>query len=186
MEFLRKTYAFLMDTVQTLVLISAAFLVVYVFLFRPFQVSGNSMHPTFLNKEYILTNLITLRFGKPKLGDVIVFKAPNDPEKDYIKRVIGIPGDTVFIRNGEVYVNNNLLNERAYLQPTVKTYGGSFLKEEQSVTVPAESYFVIGDNRPGSSDSREWGFLPAKNLIGQSFFVYWPLDKIQVIKNPYR
>jgi len=144
------------------------------------------MHPTFINKEYILTNLVALRFSKPKVGDVVVFRAPSDPEKDYIKRVIGAPGDIVFIRNGEVYVNNNLLNQQAYLSSAVKTYGGSFLKEGEPVTVPADSYFVLGDNRSGSSDSREWGFLPAKNLIGQSFFVYWPLDKMQIIKNPYK
>ena len=87
------------------------------------------MHPTFLDKEYILTNIITLRFNKPKLGDVIVFKAPNDSEKDYIKRVIGIPGDTVMIKNGDVYVNDKLLDQSAYLQSEVKTYPGSFLKE---------------------------------------------------------
>src|SRR3989344_2619138 len=111
MEFLRKIYAFLIDTVQTLLLVFAFFLVIYVFLFRPFQVSGNSMHPTFIDKEYILTNLITLRFNKPKIGDVIVFKAPTDPDKDYIKRVIGVPGDIVSIVNGNVYVNEKLLNQ---------------------------------------------------------------------------
>lgn len=185
MEFLRKTYNFLLDTIQTLLLVFAVFLVIYIFLFRPFQVSGSSMYPTFHDKEYILTNIISLKLGTPKLGDVIVFKAPNDPEKDYIKRVIGMPGDTVFIRNGDVYVNGNLLDQSAYLTPTVKTYGGSFLKENQPVTVPADSYFVIGDNRPGSSDSREWGFLPAKNLIGKSLFVYWPFNKMGLIRNPY-
>lgn len=186
MEFLRKVYAFTLDIVQTLLLVFAFFLVIYVFLFRPFQVSGNSMSPTFHDKEYILTNLITLRFNRPKVGDVVVFKAPNDPEKDYIKRVIGIPGDTIFIKNGEVYLNGNILDQSAYLASTVKTYGGSFLREDQSVTVPANFYFVIGDNRPGSSDSREWGFLPAKNLIGQSFFLYWPPSKMHTIKNPYK
>lgn len=185
MGFLRKAYDFLLDTVQTLLIIFAIFLVIWQFLFRPFQVSGNSMHPTFLNKEYILTNLITMRFNKPKQGDVIVFKAPNDPEKDYIKRVIGIPGDTVMIKNGDVYVNGTPLNEKAYLSPSVKTYGGSFLKEGIPVTVITDSYFVIGDNRPGSSDSREWGFVPFESIIGKSFFVYWPLNKIEVIKNPY-
>lgn len=185
MEILRKIYNFLLDTVQTLLIVFVIFLVIWQFLFRPFQVSGNSMHPTFLDKEYILTNIIALRLGPPKQGDVVVFKAPNDPEKDYIKRVIGIPGDQIMIRNGDVYVNGILLDQSAYLKPTVKTYGGSFLREGSPVTVPADSYFVIGDNRSGSSDSREWGFLPARNLIGKSYFVYWPLDKMEVIKNPY-
>ena len=185
MEFLRKIYSFLIDTVQSLLLVFAVFLVIYIFLFRPFQVSGNSMHPTFLDKEYILTNIITLRFNKPKLGDVIVFKAPNDSEKDYIKRVIGIPGDTEMIKNGDVYVNDKLLDQSAYLQSEVKTYPGSFLKENQFITVPDGSYFVLGDNRPGSSDSREWGFVPLTSIIGKSMLVYWPVSKMGLIKDPY-
>jgi signal peptidase I len=185
MEFLRKIYSFLIDTVQSLLLVFAVFLVIYIFLFRPFQVSGNSMHPTFFDKEYILTNIITLRFNKPKLGDVIVFKAPNDPEKDYIKRVIGIPGDTIMIKNGDVYVNEKQLDQSSYLKPTVKTYSGSFLGESMPITVPANSYFVLGDNRSGSSDSREWGFVPFSSIVGESLFIYWPLDNMGVIKNPY-
>lgn len=186
MQFLRKTYAILLDTVQTLLIVFAVFLVIYIFLFRPFQVSGNSMHPTFLDKQYILTNIITLKLAPPKQGDVIVFKAPNDPEKDYIKRVIGIPEDQIMIKNGNVYVNGKFLDQSKYLKPTVKTYGGSFLKEDVGVVVPAESYFVMGDNRYGSSDSREWGFVPLKSIIGKSFFAYWPLDKMEIIKNPYK
>lgn len=186
MGVLRKIYAFVLDTVQTLLLVFAVFLVIYIFLFRPFQVSGNSMHPTFFDKQYILTNIITLKFGKPKLGDVIVFKAPSDPEKDYIKRVIGIHGDTVAIKNGDVYLNGKLLDQRDFLAQSVKTYGGSFLREDQPVTVPPDSYFVMGDNRPGSSDSREWGFVPDKSVIGESFFVYWPLNKMEIVKNPYK
>jgi len=185
MEFLRKIYAFLLDTVQTLLIVFVVFLVIWQFLFRPFQVNGNSMFPTFFDKQYVLTNIITLKFGPPKRGDVIVFKAPNDPEKDYIKRVIGVPGDSVMIRNGNVYVNGRLLDQSAYLKPTVKTYGGSFLKEDTPATVLADSYFVLGDNRSGSSDSREWGFVPFKSIIGESFFVYWPLDKMEIVKNPY-
>jgi len=187
MEFLRKIYAFLLDTIQTLLLVFAVFLVIYYFLFRPFQVSGNSMYPTFFDKQYILTNIIALKFGKPQIGDVIVFKSPPDPEKDYIKRVIGTPGDTVMIKDGDVYVNGALLDQSAYLKPTVKTYGGAFLRENVPVTVPPDSYFVLGDNRSGSSDSREWGFVLDKNnnIIGKSFFVYWPLNKMEIVKNPY-
>ena len=185
MEFLRKVYAYLIDTVQTLVLVFAVFLVIYFYLFRPFQVSGNSMYPTFLDREYILTNIIGLKFGLPKQGDVLVFKAPNDPEKDYIKRVIGVPGDTVMVGNGDVFVNQKFLDQSSFLKPTVKTYGGSFLREGTPVTVPANSYFVMGDNRPGSSDSREWGFVPVANIIGKSLFVYWPPEKMGTVKNPY-
>lgn len=186
MNLLRKLYAFLIDTVQTLLLVFAVFLVIYVFLFRPFRVSGNSMDPTFFDKQYILTNIITLRFSPPQQGDVIVFKAPNDPEKDYIKRVIGTPGDRILLKDGDIYANEKILDQNKYLKPSIKTYGGSFLRENEPVTIPTDSYFVMGDNRAGSSDSREWGFVPLKSIIGESFFVYWPLNTMQFIKNPYK
>lgn len=144
------------------------------------------MYPTFSDKQYILTNIITLRFGNPEIGDVVVFKAPNDPEKDYIKRVIGVPGNTVLIRNGDIYINGQLLDQSAYLKRSVKTYGGSFFKEEEPIAVPSDSYVVMGDNRAGSSDSREWGFVPIKSIIGKSLFVYWPLNKMGLVKNPYK
>lgn len=143
------------------------------------------MHPNFVNKEYVLTNLIALHFGELKRGDVIVFHAPNDPEKDFIKRIIGIPGDTVSIKNGDVFINNEKVNERPYLDPSIRTFGGSFLQEGTSVTVPPDSYFVIGDNREASSDSREWGFVKKDKIIGKSFFVYWPIQNARLIKNSY-
>jgi len=143
------------------------------------------MDPTFRDKQYILTNIIALKFGYPKKGDVVVFKSPPDPEKDYIKRVIGAPGDVVAIKDGNVYVNGGALDESKYLKPSVATYEGSFLHENVPITVPPDSYLVMGDNRGHSSDSRQWGFLPLKLIIGKSFFVYWPLDKIEIIKNPY-
>ncbi|PJA00851.1 MAG: signal peptidase I [Candidatus Levybacteria bacterium CG_4_9_14_3_um_filter_35_16] len=186
MIILRKIYSFLIDSVQTFLMAAAVFLVIYIFLFRPFEVKGESMFPNFLNKEYVLTNLISLRFSDPKLGEVIVFKSPTDPEKDYIKRIIGSPGDTVEVRNGEIYVNNKLLDESPYLNSSVKTFGGAFLKESVPVTVPEGKYFVMGDNRLYSSDSREWGFVTKEAVIGRSWLVYWPLSDVKIIKNPFK
>src|SRR5579872_860480 len=137
MFILRKVYAFLVDTIQSILVAAAIFLVIYMFLFRPFQVSGDSMFPNFKNFQYVLTNLITLRFHTPVRGDVIVFKAPPEPDKDFIKRVIGLPGDTIMVQNGSVYVNNKVLDESSYLSSDVKTYGGQFLQEGQQKTVPA-------------------------------------------------
>ncbi len=142
------------------------------------------MFSTFKNKEYVLTNLISLRFEDLKRGDVIVFKAPTDSEKDFIKRVIGISGDIVMVRDGYVYVNNQKVNE-TYLRDDVRTYGGAFLKEGEPFTVPVDNYIVMGDNRPYSSDSREWGLLKKKDVIGKSFFVYWPLNAMRIITNPF-
>jgi signal peptidase I len=193
MEIIRKIYAFLIDGVETLLIAAAVFLIIYAFLFRPFNVDGQSMYPTFHNGEYVLTNLIGFEdfkiyranFGTLKLGDVIVFVAPPDPTKDFIKRVIGVPGDTIMLKDGSVYLNGNLLDESAYLTSDVKTYEGAFLHEGQTITVPANEYFVMGDNRPESSDSRTWGFVPRNNVVGKSMFVYWPIDRMRLVKNPY-
>jgi signal peptidase I len=185
MEILKKVYSFFIDTMQTILLAASIFLVIYIFFFRPFQVSGDSMFPTFKNGEYILTNLISLRLGKPERGDVIVFVAPVDHEKDFIKRVIGLPGDSVMLHQGFVYLNGKKLDESAYLGPNVRTYGGSFMKEDTPVTVPTGEYIVMGDNRPYSSDSREWGLLTRGAIIGKSFFVYWPINTMRLVKNPF-
>ena len=142
------------------------------------------MYPNFHDQEYVLTNLIVLRFEQPKLGDVIVFKAPPNPEVDYIKRVIGVPGDSVSVRDGNVYLNNKLLDQSSFLKPDVKTYSGAFLKDGETIKVPDGDYFVMGDNRLYSSDSREWGFVPKNSIIGDSMFVYWPLNRLRFIQNP--
>lgn len=185
MEVLKKIYFFLLDILQTLILAAAAFVIVYMFLFRPFEVKGDSMYPNFHNNEYLITNIISLKLGNPKLGDVIVFKAPEKQEVDFIKRVIGVKGDKVSIEEGRVILNGKILDESKYLNESVKTYGGNFLREGQTVTVPDGYFFVLGDNRSYSSDSREWGFVPKKNIIGISIFVYWPIKSAGVLKNPY-
>lgn len=185
MEVLKKAYFFLLDILQTLILAAAAFVVVYMFLFRPFEVKGESMFPNFHDSEYLVTNIIGVKLSDSKLGDVIVFKAPDNPERDFIKRVIGTSGDSVSINEGKVYLNGKILDESKYLKPDVKTYGGSFLQEGNEVLVPEGYFFVLGDNRSFSSDSREWGFVPRKNIIGNSIFIYWPINSAGLIKNPF-
>jgi signal peptidase I len=189
MASIRKIYFiildFLQDIVVTLIMALALFLAVYFFLFRPFHVDGSSMYPNFLNDEYVFTNIIALRVSNPRFGDVVVFNAPPEPGKYYIKRIIGVPGDTVMVNDGNVYLNNKLLDESAYLKPSVKTTPEAFLKNNQAVKVPADEFFVLGDNRGESSDSREWGFVKKSEIIGISFFVYWPVTDMKIINNPY-
>lgn len=182
MSILKKIYLILLDLVETFVIAGAIFVVVYAFLFRPFQVNGQSMLPNFNNGEYVLTNLITLRTSPIKRGDVIVFKAPPNVEKDYIKRIIGLPGETIILKGGRIYVNNFLLDESLYLPSGRKTNGGQFLRDNESFPIPPHNYFVLGDNREASSDSREWGFVSEDKIIGKSFVVYWPLQEFRIIK----
>lgn len=156
------------------------------------------MYPNFHDGSFVLTNVLSIRLTNPRLGDIIVFKAPRDSEKAFIKRAIGVPGDTVKVQDGNVYLNGRLLDESAYLKPSVKTYPGAFLTEGQTVTVPSNSFLVLGDNRSFSSDSREWGFVKKDNcsfsfsdllsgckIAGYSFFVYWPVSEMKLIKNPF-
>lgn len=185
MNILKKIYYIIIDIAQTFLMAASIFLVIYIFVMRPFQVSGESMYPTFKNKEYILTNLIGLRFGNPVRGDVIVFVAPTDNEKDFIKRVIAIGGDTVMLKDGFVYLNDKKLDESSYLASDIRTYGGNFLKEGQPIVIPDGKFLVMGDNRLASSDSREWGLLQQKDIVGISFYVYWPFNTMRIIKNPF-
>ena len=183
MPILRKIYAILIDLVETLVIAGAVFVIIYAFLFRPFQVNGESMYPNYHNSEYILTNLIILKFGPIERGDVVVFESPVDREKDFIKRVIGIPGDEAMVKAGYVLIDGIRLNESAYLPPGVNTYAGKFLEEGKPIVIPEGNYIVLGDNRTFSSDSREWGFVSQEKIKGKSFLVYWPFNRVRLVKH---
>jgi len=135
------------------------------------------MIPNFQDGEMILTDKISYRFSQPKRGDVIIFQSPTIG-KDLIKRVIGLPGETISIENGEVKINGNLLME-AYI--SIETPPGTFLTEGQKYTIPANDYIVLGDNRSNSLDSKEWGPLEKKDIIGRAWLVYWPPRKISFV-----
>lgn len=182
MEIARKGYKVLLELAETLVIAAAIFIVIYAFLVRPFQVTGQSMYPTFENGEYVFTNLLSQRFGPLSRGDVIVFKAPPSDDKDYIKRIIGVPGDTVKIQNGKVFLNHQLLNE-PYIASDIRTDARGFAGEGQDILVSENSYFVMGDNRPYSSDSRDWGLVPFDKVIGKSALVYWPLNRFRIVEH---
>lgn len=150
------------------------FVITYLFIVQPHEIRGSAMNPNYTEGQYYLTSKIAYRKGNPQRGDVIVFAAPNNPDVDYIKRIIGLPGDTVELRGGRVYINEKLLEE-PYLTPNTDTnpLPEGFISESQKVTVPQNQYFVLGDNRTHSSDSREWGFAPQGNIVGQVAICYW-------------
>lgn len=177
---LKKIGSFFLDIIQTIVVALAIFVIVYLFFFQPHQVKGNSMMPNFSNGEYLLTDKITYRFQEPKKGDVIIFTAPKNQEYEYIKRIIGLPAETIRIEGGEIFINGEKLKEE-YLSQKTKTHSGHFLKEGQLFTIPEGQYFVIGDNRDHSSDSREWGTVPKENIIGRAWLRYWPFDKFGLV-----
>jgi signal peptidase I len=182
---LRFIGAFFLDIIETVVIALSIFLILYLFIMQPHQVNGQSMDPTFHHAEYVMTDKLSYKFGTPQRGDVVVFRAPpaaNCPEGsgcDFIKRVIGLPGDTVEVRNNQLIINGIGLDE-TYLDDTVNTLPGPFTNQG-SVIVPPDNYFVVGDNREHSSDSRAWGPVTFDHLVGKVFFRYWPLNRFGVI-----
>lgn len=170
-----KIGAFFWDILETIVFALAIFVIVYLFLAQPHQVQGNSMVPNFLSGEYILTNKITYRFEDPERGHVVVFKSPL--EKDFIKRIIAVPGEKIKILGGKVYINDKLLNE-SYLPATTFTQEGLKLHDGETLTLPEGQYAVFGDNRNQSYDTRDWGFIEKKDIIGKAWVIYWPLNKM--------
>lgn len=175
---------FVMDILETIVFIGSLFIVIYLFIAAPNQIKGASMEPSFFNGEYIMTSKITYKFRKPHRGDVVVFKSLKNPDIDYIKRIIGLPGDKVEIKNSEVYVNDHMLTEN-YISAKTNLWEGGFIQENVPVTVPEHMIFVMGDNRPRSADSREFGPIPLDAIIGAVFYRYFPTNKMGSIKNPY-
>lgn len=169
-----KRYRLVREIVETIVLTLLMFLIIR-FAIQNFNVDGTSMEPNLHNKELILVDKWTYMFRAPERGDVIVFIAPPNPSMDYVKRVIGLPGDVITIRNTTVIVDGVTLTE-PYVAP--QNQGNMFAyKNITNRVVPANDYFVLGDNRAVSSDSRDWGFVPRANIIGRAAFVYWPFGQ---------
>jgi signal peptidase I len=161
------------ELLETAVLTIAIFLVVRVAL-QNFKVEGESMEPNLHNSEYILVNKIDYMIHSPSRGDIIVFQAvpAQQPDKDFIKRVIGLPGETVEVKNSTVFINGHPLKEPYELQPPTYTY--------KKTVVPKDDYFVLGDNRNNSQDSHLWNFLPRKYIIGKAWVSYWPPKELHV------
>lgn len=153
------------------------------FVLQPFLVDGNSMEPNFQNQEYLLVDQITYRFRPPKRGEVIIFHFPRQREYDYIKRVIGLPGEKVGIKTGRITINGRVLEE-PYLPIEESTLLGNDIDQDYNKTLGENEYFVLGDNRGHSSDSREWGIVPRADIIGRAWLVVTPLKNAGLVKYP--
>jgi signal peptidase I len=149
--------------------------IVILFLYQPVKVEGTSMMPSLVNQERIFINKFVYRFSKIQRGDTVVFQFPGDPSKSYIKRVIGMPGDTVTVDHGTVIVNGKALDEPYVPEENRDTH--SYPPQ----VVPADSYYVLGDHRNSSNDSRNWGTVRRGYIYGKAVFVYWPLDRLGLL-----
>lgn len=171
--------SFIYSFVETVVIALVIAVVLYLFIMTPHEVLGNSMHPTYKNGEYLMANKLLYRFTEPQRGDVIIFKYSDT--QDFIKRIIGIPGDSVSIKDGKIFINGTLLDESNYLADTVYTSGGDAIAEGQTITVGEDEYFVCGDNRPHSSDSRTFGPISKDKIKGKAWIVYLPISEFRIV-----
>ncbi len=182
----------LLDFLESLIIGLAFFVITYLFAFQPHEVVGSSMDgvANFHQGQYILTDKLTYKFREPHRGEIIVFKYPLKKNSDYIKRIIALPGEEIMLKDNKIYIYNSenpagfILDEGEYLSSKVITESKAFLKEGEKITIPDNSYIVMGDNRPDSSDSRTWGFVPKTDIVGRSYFRYWPTNEIGLIKLP--
>ena len=153
---------------------------VHLFVASIFVVAGSSMEPNFYEKEYLFVNKLNVLLGKPKRGDVMVFKFPGELEEKYIKRIIGLPGETIEVKDERIYINDKKLME-GYLPKDLST---SQFSAQNKWTLKNGEFFVLGDNRLNSNDSRIWGTLPKEYLIGKISYIIFPFSKRGGIESP--
>jgi signal peptidase I len=186
MKLLRIIARFFLDIIETIVVAAAIFVVIYLFLVQPHQVNGNSMWPSFLDGEYLLTDKFSYRINEPERGDVIIFQAPagarcpKELHCDFVKRIIGLPNETIKIDDGKVIVNGTELLED-YLSSGPNGVTASPGDEPFIYHLGDYEYFVMGDNRGHSSDSRAWGPVPKENIVGRAWIRYWPPQRVGFI-----
>jgi signal peptidase I len=163
----------LREILETVVLAAVIWLLIN-FTTARYVVEGSSMEPNLVSGQFLIVNRLAYRFGEPQRGDIIVFDFPGNPSDDYVKRIIGLPGEEIRIDQGQVYVNGEMLEEPYLID-------GLLTPREGTWTVPEDNYFVMGDNRPSSSDSRTWGTLNADFIVGKAWVSYWPPQEWGVI-----
>ncbi len=169
-----KSKSALLELLESVAIAVLLAVLIRMFLFQPFIIPSGSMEPTLQVGDRIMVNKLSYRLGKPERGDVVVFKFPLDPNRDFVKRLIAKGGETVAIRDSKLIINGEQVPEE-YLPP------GLMFEDFGPVEVPPGTYFMLGDNRNSSEDSRSWGMMPEENIIGKAVLIYWPLDRIKLL-----
>lgn len=178
---MKKLLSFIWEISKIVIIALLIVVPIRYFVFQPFFVRGQSMEPNFHNGDYLIIDELSYQFRNPQRGEVVVFKYPGDPSQRYIKRIVGLPGETVKIESSRVYVlqdNDFQLLDEDYLTDFIQTPG------DMQITLARDEYFVLGDNRPLSADSRRWGPLPEEDIIGRVFLRAWPLTVLAKIETP--
>lgn len=166
-------------------LLIAAILAIFIrtFIFGPYKIPTGSMKPTFMEEDKIFVDKLSYRFRSPERGDIIVFKYPLDRKKDFVKRLAGLPGEALEVRKGVLIVNGKPMTDPPFSSNTYyNVEDWQFGKSGQVIRVPDGHYFALGDNSAHSADSRQWGFVPKKDLVGKAFMIWWPPKRIKLAK----
>ncbi len=174
---------FLLELIKISLLAGVTIFLIRYYLFKPFYVKGQSMEPNFFEKEYLIIDEISYRLRSPERGEVIVFRYPENPKEYFLKRVIGLPGERVKISNNQVIIYNDQypegkVLEEAYLPSYVETLG------DKITTLGPDQYFVLGDNRSNSLDSRRIGPVDKSYIVGRAWFRGWPVNRMQTFSAP--
>ena len=170
------------ENLESLVWAVALALAIRTFIMAPFKIPSGSMHPTLIEGDRILVNKFIYRFREPRRGEIVVFRYPEDPKRPFIKRLAALGGDTVEIRDGKVLVNGKPLDGAGIFSTNHYYNQGINGTEGKVITVPPGSYYVLGDNSASSHDSRFWGFVPKRLLIGQAMCIFWPLTRWRILR----
>lgn len=188
-----KKKSIIREWIESIIIAFFLAMVIRTFIVQAFKIPTGSMRPTLLEGDLILVNKLIYGAKIPftdkrlpvfrdfKRGDVIVFIYPEDIKKDFIKRLVGLPGDEIEIRKGSIYVNDQALSDPVFNNRYYYNRG-DFGVEGTKITVPKDNYFVLGDNSASSKDSRYWGFVPKVNILGKAILIYWPPNRIRIIK----
>jgi len=177
---LKKALKFIFEYADSARSASIFALIIVTLIVQTFKIPTGSMIPTLNIGNHLMVNKFIYYFKKPRRGDILVFVYPVNPKKDFIKRLIGLPGETIQIKDGSVFINGEELKAPQVIAE--RYYYNEGMYGEGMIKIPDNAYFVMGDNTRNSKDSRFWGFVPKKNLLGKAFFVYWPLIKMRVIR----
>ncbi len=181
MKLIKPALKIILDIFEITLICTSVFIIMYFFVGQLLEVTGDSMYPTLHDKEQIVAEKISIKVKDLKRGEIIIFEHPNEKGKLLIKRLIGLPGETIRIEDEKVYINGSELIE-PYLTNT-KTEGQSYIKEGIDYKIPDDSYILMGDNRSKSTDSREWGYVSKELIVGRGVFVYYPINRIRLVAN---
>ncbi len=171
----RQILAPIFDIIQTFVITLTVYVLIYQFVAQPQRVVSISMEPTYYENDRLIVEKVSYYFRQPTRGDVVVFRFPDNPDVLLIKRIIGLPGETITLKQNSVYINEEMLDE-PYLATPDTSFPGSFLQDEKPFTIPEDQFIVMGDNRADSGDSRIFGPIHRDTIVGVVMFRYWPLS----------